>query len=239
MNPMVSRRSVLLASLAVESGVRAEAQLLIAQTLPGDGYLDVLAQRLLTEAYRRLDVAVRFELAPPERSLLRANAGDYDGDVFRVAGMTERYPNLRMVPVPLAQVEFVAFSKRVDFKPRGWESLRAYSLLVQLGIKRVEDATQGMNRTVATTKESMFRMLDADRADLAVDARVQGVRELKKLGLTGIKVLEPALETVPVYHYLHKKHEALVAPLAEALQRMEQQGRSKAIRQQVAEEFGL
>ncbi len=239
MNPLVSRRSTLLALVAMASQARAESQIVISQALPGDGYLDVLAQRLLTEAYKRLDIAAVFEPVPAERSLLRANAGDSDGEVFRVAGIDQHYPNLRRVPTPLLFLEFVAFSKRVQFKPRGWESLRPYSLLVQLGTKRVEETTQGMNRTVVANKEGMFLMLQAGRADVAVDIRVQGLREMKKLGLTDIKVLEPALETIPAYHYVHKRHEALVTPLAETLQHMEQQGRSKAIRQQVAEEFGL
>ena len=73
MNPMVSRRCVLLALLAMNSTARARDRLVISQTLPGDGYLDVLAQRLLTEAYKRLDIAVAFEPVPSERSLLPAN----------------------------------------------------------------------------------------------------------------------------------------------------------------------
>ncbi len=239
MQPLVSRRNVLLAWTAMASTARAEERIVISQSMPGDGYLDVLAQRLLTEAYTRLNLTVVFEPVPPERSLVRANRGESDGDVFRIAGINQYYPNLQMVPTPLMSVEFVAFSKRVDFKPQGWESLRPYALLAQLGIKRVEEATQGMHRTLATSKETMFRMLEADRADFAIDSRVQGLRELKKLGFTDIKVLEPALETVLVYHYLNKKHKALVAPLADALQKMEAQGRSKAIRQQVAAEFGL
>ncbi len=52
---------------------------------------------------------------------------------------------------------------------------------------------------------------------MVVTSRVEGLAEIAKLKLKGIKVLEPPLLSLNLYHYLNKKHEKLAAKVIFAL----------------------
>jgi len=90
---------------------------------------------------------------------------------------------------------------------------------------------------MVATIDQIFRILDAGRADVAISTRLEGLLTIKKLNLSGITVLEPLLEEIPLYHYLHKKHVLLVPKLAAILKRMEQEGQIKEIQAQVYQEL--
>ena len=52
-----------------------------------------------------------------------------------------------------------------------------------------------------------------------------------------MRVLEPPLAEVPLYHYLNKKHEALLPSLVAVLRKMEKEGTIRAIAKRVADEM--
>lgn len=191
-----------------------------------------ISMRVLTEAYAQLGIGVFARELPAERSLRSSNAGDYDGEVFRIANVHKKFTNLIMVPTAINQLEAVAFTTEVnkDIKLSGWQSLKPYSIGGQIGVKFFEKFTHGMNRYLADSNAQLFRMLDKGRIDIAVAAYVNGLKTIKQLKLNNIKVLQPQLQVFPLHHYLHKKHQALVPRLDEVLQVMQASGRIKEIR---------
>ena len=54
--------------------------------------------------------------------------------------------------------------------------------------------------------------------------------EIRKLGLTDIRVVEPPLETVQFYHYLHKKNRSLIPGIDAVLRSMQASGRVAEIK---------
>jgi hypothetical protein len=56
--------------------------------------------------------------------------------------------------------------------------------------------------------------------------------ELERLGLTDIKVVEPALAEYSLYHYLNKKHETIIKKITLQLEKMESNGMIEKIRKE-------
>lgn len=184
-------------------------------------------QALAGEAFRRIGLEFRMVTLPSERSLHSANLGEIDGEGLRVAGLAAQYPNLVQVPERFLGVSFVAFAKDASIRlDQGWDSLQPYSVAFILGWKMFEAnaATKARLVTQVDQPEQMFRMLDSGRVQLALYTRADGVALVRELGLRGIAPLSPALKDVDMYLYLHRRHEALVPRLAQALREMKADG---------------
>ena len=59
-----------------------------------------------------------------------------------------------------------------------------------------------------------------------------GMVIIKKLKFEGIHALEPPLVRVDLYHFLHKRHAALVPKITESIRKLEASGRIEEIRKQ-------
>lgn len=202
------------------AGAQKDRVLQVSTLLDQDPATSV-AERVLTEAYRRLGLGLEVHKLPGERALRSANNGDMDGELYRKLGMEREYPNLLIVPVPLLTYEIVIFTLGTSFPVHGWESLRPYTVGFVKSIKIVEQNTQGMRVEVASTLRQAFVKMSMGRSDVVVANRASGLAALQELNLPDIKVLSPPLATFPVFHYLHKKHAALVPRLASVLQQMQ------------------
>lgn len=89
-----------------------------------------LADRIISEAFRRTGYEIKIVSLPSERALINANAGIEDGNFIRVAGLNKLYPNLIMVPEKITAHEFVVFTKSAFFEIVGWKSLQPYMFLI-------------------------------------------------------------------------------------------------------------
>jgi polar amino acid transport system substrate-binding protein len=72
--------------------------------------------------------------------------------------------------------------------------------------------------------EQLFRMLEEGRVDLALYTRADGILLARNLGLPAIAPLSPTLKDVDMYLYLHKKHQALVPKLSQAIRDIKADG---------------
>lgn len=203
---------------------RAQVQALPAMnvsTLVGEDPAAVISELVLREAYRRLGRKLVVHQLPGERSLVYANEGRMDGELYRKLGLDRDYPNLLIVPVPLLTFELVIFSRGTSFVVHGWESLRPYTLGFVRGNKIAQENTQGMKVEPVPTMQQAFEKLVMGRTDLVLGHRASGMAVVRSQQLEGIMVLEPPLASFPVYHYLNKKHAALVPELTRVLKQMQ------------------
>lgn len=184
----------------------------------------VLEERIVTEAYRRVGIEISVRYYPAKRSLIESNKGAIDGDLIRLDGTENDYPNLVMIPEAIIVTEDFAFVKDVEFEVEGYKSLSPYVVAIVAGIDTYDEGTRGMRRFIVKTPDQMFRMLDSGRVQVAVHLDYDGERIIKDLKLQGIKMLRPSLLSFNVYHFVHKKHEALVPKLTRALQEMKKEG---------------
>lgn len=186
---------------------------------------NLIAKYILREAYKQLDIDLQLENLPGLRALKSANDGETDGSLIRIKGIDKEYPNLHIIPLSFVSVDFVVFTKKRPFKISGWESLKKYTISYLRGTKIIETKTKGMKSQPVNSLESAFSMLTRGRADIVVETHYMGLITLNKLKLKNIKVLEPPLEIIPLYHYLNKKHQALIPQLNDILKNMKKTGK--------------
>ena len=99
--------------------------------------------------------------------------------------------------------------------------MRPYSLGFVRGIKIAQENTRGMRVEAVPTMSLAFEKMMMGRTDLVLGNRASGMALSKLMRLDGITVLEPALASFPVYHYLNKKYEGLLPRLASVLRQMQ------------------
>lgn len=190
-------------------------------TPAGDGRLD----RLLSEAFRDIGEQVRVVEAPAERGLLNANSGLDDGDGPRVAGLEAIYPNLVMVPERVMRMAFVGFTRRPALTELvGWASLAPYDVGIVRGWKILERNIEARNLVSVRTPAILFGLLGRDRVDVVVFARRFGWMVARRAGLDDVREVGTFAEK-DMYLYLHRRHAALVEPLARGLRAMKEDGR--------------
>jgi polar amino acid transport system substrate-binding protein len=211
--------------LALTSSFAAEAaaaEVITISHLEGDP-LRQSGFEIMREAYRRLGIEAQPLYLPNERALRAAESGETDADVMRIAGIEAAHPGLIRVPERLLSVELLAFTTGLSFKVEGWESLRPYTLCVLRGLKVVEAATQGMNVQSANTVEGLVRALRAGRCEATVlDDPIW--LEIDRLHAGPMRALEPPVATMPLFHYVNRRHAELVPRLAEKLREMRADG---------------
>lgn len=180
---------------------------------------------VIVEAFRRIGVAVRHDILPSERTLQNSNQGVDDGTYARVAGLESLYPNLIMVPEPVAEVLFSAFTKDPALRIDGWAGLKPHSLGIITGWKIVEANTADVpSRTSVKDEEALLALLDSGRVEVVVVERSTGREFARRMGLKGVRTLDPPLERRPMHLYLHRRHAGLVPQLNEALRQMKRDG---------------
>lgn len=187
------------------------------------------AAAILREAYAELGLEVRFQTFPSERSLLLSSNGLIDGELVRIAGIGSKYPGLIQVPVSHVRAEQTAFSLDPAIEIAGWESLRPHRIVFQRGYKAAELATRGMQVELVSLNSQGFAMLARGRADVMLANRFSGLQELQEMGANAIHILSPPVQVDPLYHYLNRKHRALVPKLVSVLERMREHGRLDTI----------
>jgi polar amino acid transport system substrate-binding protein len=227
------RRAFLATLVAALAGERANAQASSLTISTNNTPLDRRALEELTrEALRRLGMSVTVVGMPSERSLFAANQGETDGEGLRVAGLSATYPDLIQVPERYIGISFVAFSSKPGIRlDQGWASLAPYSVAFINGWKMFEaNATGARSVNKVEKPEQLFRMVEAGRVDLALYTLADGQALVRQMGLDQtIKPIEPALKKVDMFLYLHRRHEALVPRVAQALRDMKSDGSHERI----------
>ena len=216
-------RPVLLAVLLFGVPLQGYAREWVIST-PVTAHLTVdMAQSVMTEVYRRLDLPVRFESIPLARSLYMLNRGEIDADLFRASAGYPEYPQVIPVKIPIASDDMVAYGLGQILTVKGWSSLRPYRLVTLRGVKEVEALGSEYHVEYVNLSDQAFKMVDAGRADLAIFAR-GAMCTPYLLGLRRIQIQEPAIQKLNFYHQLHISH-ADWAPRIEAeLLRMQKDG---------------
>ncbi len=200
----------------------------------------VRASVLLKRAYKKLGVDMKLIRFPASRALVEANAGrSVDGELIRIAGLTQQYPNLIQIPVRIANFRISVFSKTVDFPVNGWPSLKPYEITFKRGFKGMEKHADGLNVTRVRSSEKAMEMLNMDRTDIIVTPYLDGLVIRKKLNLPRIRILPPPLEEVQLYHYLNRKHADLSKGITEELRSMERKGEIARFWNDVEKEFSI
>ncbi|MBF0126812.1 MAG: transporter substrate-binding domain-containing protein [Magnetococcales bacterium] len=190
------------------------------------GLLDRMAHAL----FRRLDHPVRITRLPSERALQLIGQEQADGDLFRIAGLENRFPFLIMVPEPWLSVRFVAFTLRPELLISSWQDLLPLHVAFVRGWQ-VFETRLPQARTITRTDDSrqLFDLLKRHRVDAILYDDLQGEFLKQSMGVSDARVAGGPLLESPIHAYLHRKHADLVPRITAELSRMKQDGTWKKI----------
>ena len=189
---------------------------------------------ILVAVYRRAGIGVTFVDLSAKRSLLESSEGRVDGEVQRILAVQDQYPSLIAVHPSINFIEPTAFVAEGELQVDGWASISGRSIGIVRGVGSSERGTAGMNRVEAvTTMEQLMQSLVARRFDVAVNDGFSGLLVIKRLKLErSVRPLSPALEHIPLYHFLHERHRDLVPRVEKVLREMQASGELERVRQQ-------
>jgi ABC-type amino acid transport substrate-binding protein len=188
---------------------------------------------ILRAVYGRLRIAVEFIDAAGARALALSSSGAVDGEVHRIASVGRDYPSLIQLTPAINYIEPAAFTTSLDFEVHGWDSIKDYNIGIVRGVGSSEIGTQGMASVQKVTDlDTLVRMLDAGRFDVAVTDLFSGQVEIGKMKLAGrIHALMPPLARIYIYHYLHQKHRDLATRVETVIREMDASGELSRLRE--------
>ena len=226
---------ILISLLINASYIQAKASFSIATMNSPD---HILIKRIVKKAYQKLDVEVRFVELPGKRALMESSSGRLDGELSRVLQVGVDYPSLKRVPTSMFWFDATAFSKNIDSRIDSWDSLKGFRIGIMRGMVFSENGVKGFpNVTIVDKPRYLFNLLKEGRVDLVIFSSLNGIYMLKKMKFDQKEIRSTALERINAYHYVHKKHEALVSKLDRVFQDMIKSGEIEAMRQSFVHEI--
>ncbi len=183
---------------------------------------------VLTEAFQRNGFGFSLESMPGKRSLSSVDRGLIDGDAFRIhtLNQNDEYSDIIRVEEPILIIDQSVWSKK-QIKVDGWESLKPYSIVYERGTQFIEKHEYIFKNVQAVNDvESIFTILNINRADITITSRDSGTSALKKFHLeaSGIKLQYPPLLEIILHPYMNIKHAALAEKLAQTIRQMKTDG---------------
>lgn len=191
---------------------------------PEAGPIPAYITTLLEEAYAQLGIELVYLEMPRARSIVEANTGRIAGELGRIPGLDQDYPNLIAVDFTLFQYQLVVVADR---RQCGLCELQDIKNLAYInGMTSVEQVLAQQNYKGPTVQAVDLEQLHLMYANRRVKAIALNDFEARELGL----VDDPHNVVVPIltevgYHYLHKQHADLVPKLAAVLHEMHDSGR--------------
>jgi len=221
---------VLMISLFISKAASAETTLVFAQIR--DTPDQMIGAEILKVIYSKIGTPIKMVDMPGKRALKESSEGRIDGEVHRIFQIGEDYPTLIRVPTPINYIEPSVFSKKHNFKITDCAALKNYSVGIVRGVRHAELCTRGMDKVqVINYSVKMMELLDADRVDIAITAKTNGLVLIKKMGVESIHPLYPPLSRMMVYHYVHEKNKELVPEIEKVIIGMQRSGELEILRE--------
>lgn len=184
-------------------------------------------------AYAKLGIDTESKQLPAARSLFMADSGQTDGEVNRTADIETEHPNLVRIEVPVNWLEAVALSCNKTVKA-DLDSISRMRVGIKIGNLYAERLTQKMPAVVKLADETrLLDLLLANRLDVLIINRTLALSLKREPRYNCLTINDPPLLSVPLYHYLHKRHADIVPDITRVLREMHDSGESKAIRERI------
>ncbi len=212
----------------------SHAQKTLTFTTAKASYSNYVTEEILREAYAKIGIEVDVLRYPDLKGLRKSNGGAWDGELQRIKGITQKYANLRLVPVVINNVELVVYATDPNIVIKKPADLAPYHVAYYKGAWIFDKITKGFTRVSAfPTQGETLKMLAAGKVDLVIGDTLTAPRRIKYHKIKGLHQLSPPLMNLELYHFLYKRHKALIPKITKVLKYMKKRGRFKVIRDRV------
>ncbi len=190
-----------------------------------------VSEIIMVRAYSALGYKLNVTYLPGKQALDKSNQGQADAELVRIKEVSRKYPNLIRVPEALFDVRGMAFSRDQSMTLTSEQDLWGRRVGIVRGIQWAAKITEGNSPIVARNIHELFGLLANRRIDIALEAQLTGQPELKHFSHRGVVMLIGSVINFPVFHFLHKKHLNLVAPVADEIRKMKKRGEIRRVLQ--------
>ena len=170
-------------------------------------------------AYQNLGINIDVVYLPAQRAIAEAQKNTWvDAELFRIESASNVLPQFIKVPTKLFEMDVIVYSTNRSITLDGWISLKNYRLATMRGLIHVKQRIEEFDLTdtqFVTSAQQLVSLLLLDRVDLVVLPRIMGNKYFPANSVG--KFQETLIEKVSIYHFLHKRHQQLVTPLAAEL----------------------
>ncbi len=185
---------------------------------------------VLKVAYSRIGIRVQGLKLPAARSLEQSDAGLTDGEVHRIRDIEAEHPQLIRIEVPINRVEGMALSCNKPLNLADPDVFWNYRIGIKIGTIYAERLTDGMpSVTKLLSEDKLMDLLVARRLDVVIGDRPWAERQIDMPGHGCVRINEPPLVRIPLYHYLHIRHAYLVPDITRVLREMEESGEMERV----------
>lgn len=177
-------------------------------------------EQRLQAAYLALGYQLIVQRLPSGRSLLMANQGEFDGELFRVAAVAAQFPQLKAVPYPLASIQLHAYVLVAPAKDwQHWQHNSQFTVAYVRGFQLAEQYPLAGRRVAVNTVQQAAQMLLQQKVDLVLEDN-SSMESLQNLD-PNLQQLPAVLAEAELFHFLHQKHQALIPALQHQLSKTE------------------
>jgi ABC-type amino acid transport substrate-binding protein len=177
---------------------------------------------IMVEVYKRAGISTYPLPLPGARNALASESSEVVGESVRVMSYTEAHPKLTRVDPPVTYWTTAAFYKTGSAVNLGEANdLKNYSVGYVLGTQAPADVIKdlGVNRVTTTASpDQLFKMLESDRFDIAIDGGTNGDFWIRQMGYRNISEFE--INRIPLFHFLSPKYRDLAPTLSTIIKKM-------------------
>lgn len=185
--------------------------------------IGVASANTIKIAYKELNYNIEFPIYPSKRALIQTNNGDIDGISARIEGIEKSYKNLIRIPIAICRMIITLYSTQ-DIKLTSLNDLAKYKVSFQKGNIAIAKLLKNVKTTKVTSNLQLFKMLSSKRVDIIVTGESTAQNYINKNNINLIQRLSYSLPEIPLYHYLHKKHQTLIPNITDKLIELEKKG---------------
>jgi len=185
------------------------------------------ALALLTLAYKELNYEVHIIDFNRQNALLAANNGVLDGQLGRDISIEANNKNLIRINYPLFDYKLLLFK---NCQPNTLDKLDSIAVLSGYPVQHHYLNEHKFNGNIIEVKNitTQLNLLAQHKVDGAI--MLDFVLKADNFSLPETCMQTQLLSTFSLYHYVHKKHAALVSKLLNALNKLHDNGTSRALR---------
>jgi len=188
-----------------------------------DNPLTKVGIQFMRQVYSMAGYQTRFTSLSAARSKQLLEIGDIDAELFRAEGLDDIASTMAKVPEALIEVKISAYAVNPKIQRLSSTAFQSYRVGIRHGLN-IQDQLKLSKTSQVYRLEQLVNMLKYDRIDIVILSETSAFFLRQKFGLRDLRALEPHLATLPVYHYVHRRHAHLIEQLADNIKILKNKG---------------
>ncbi len=190
------------------------------------------SEAVMAKAYADVEQPVAFVDLPIRRALFMLLGGELDGNLHRKAELDAPAGTLVRIDTPINATQVRAYTRDPALTTLSWATLAGKRVGFRRGVLIIEmNLPPAAVRAEAKSEAEVLRMLASGMIDVGLAAEPSGYALPDMASKLHLRRLDGALVEIPLFHYLHARHQGLAVRLDRVLKRMQANGEIDAIRQ--------